>query len=210
MVAPEIERYAYEYTRPQPPLFDELSRVTRERTELPDMQVGRVEGAFLKLLCATIGARRVLELGTFTGYSALCLAEGLPDDGEVVTCDIDPEAVEIANSFFVRSPHGKKIHVRLGDALETIHSLPDEPAFDLVFLDADKERYPEYYEAVLPRLRRNGLLVADNVLWDGAVLSPRHFSDRAIAAFNRRVAEDPRVENVLLTVRDGIMLVRKL
>jgi caffeoyl-CoA O-methyltransferase len=174
------------------------------------MQVGRVEGTLLKMLAGLVGARRVLEIGTFTGFSALCMAEALPEGGELITCDIDPEAVRIAQRFFDRSPHGKKIRVRLGDALETVRSLPAESTFDLVFLDADKERYSDYYELVLPRLRVGGLLVADNTLWSGRVLSPSHASDHAIVAFNRRVAEDPRVENVLLSVRDGMMLARKL
>jgi caffeoyl-CoA O-methyltransferase len=176
----------------------------------PHMQVGRVEGTLLKTLCAAMGARRVLEIGTFTGFSALCMAEALPADGELVTCDIDPEAVAHARSFFERSPHGKKIHVRLGDAMDTIRLLPDTPPFDLAFLDADKERDPAYYELILPKLRRGGLLVADNTLWSGQVLAPRAETDRAIVAFNRLVTEDARVENVLLSVRDGIMIARKL
>ncbi len=210
IVPPEIEAYAHDHTSPRPALFDELRERTYASMASPHMQVGRVEGTLLKMLCALAGARRVLEVGTFTGYSALCMAEALPEDGEVVTCDIDPGAVEIARSFFARSPHGHKIRVCLGDALETIRALPLEPPFDVVFLDADKERYPDYYELALPRLRRGGLLIADNTLWSGRVLSPSADTDRGIAAFNARVTADPRVENVLLSVRDGVMLARKL
>jgi caffeoyl-CoA O-methyltransferase len=210
LTTPEIERYAYEHTSPQGPLFDELREQTYASMTDPQMQVGRVEGIFLKTLVALVGARRVLEVGTFTGYSALSMAEGLPEDGELITCDIDPEATRMARSFFDRSPHGKKITIRLGNALDTIKSLPGALSFDLAFIDADKERYSDYFEAIVPRLRQNGLLVADNTLWSGEVIAPKSVSGKAIAEFNARVAADPRVENVLLTVRDGVMLARKI
>jgi len=212
LVAPEIEQYTHAHTSPRSPLFDELREVTYGSMASPHMQVGRVEGTLLKTLCAVMGARRVLEVGTFTGFSALCMAEALPDDGELVTCDLDPKAAKIAQAFFDRSPHGKKITLRLGAALDTIRALPSDPPFDLAFIDADKERYLDYYELILPRLRRGGLLIADNTLWSGHVLAPRaeEKTDGAIVAYNRRVAEDPRVENVLLSVRDGIMIARKL
>jgi caffeoyl-CoA O-methyltransferase len=211
LVHPDLEAYAEAHTSPRPPLFDDLRDVTYASMESPNMQVGRVEGTLLNLLVAISGARRVVEIGTFTGYSALAMAEALPDDGEIVTCDIDPVAARTAQSFFDRSPHGRKIRLRLGDALETVRSLPAGPWIDLVFLDADKERYPAYYEELLPRVRPGGLVVADNTLWSGHVLSPRPGveTDRALVAYNRLVTEDPRVENVLLTVRDGIMLARK-
>ncbi len=209
LVDPDIEQYAHDHTRPRAALFDELREQTYASMSSPHMQVGRVEGTLLELLCRMLGARRVLEVGTFTGFSALCMAEALPDDGELVTCDIDPEAARVAQSFFDRSPHGKKIRLHLGDAMETIRALPEVPPFDLVFLDADKERYTDYYEATLPRLRRGGLIVADNTLWSGKVLAPERDSDRAIVAFNSHVTRDPRVTNVQLTVRDGMMLAYK-
>ncbi|MFO0762850.1 MAG: class I SAM-dependent methyltransferase [Byssovorax sp.] len=210
LVDPDIEQYAHDHTSPRPALFDDLREKTYATMASPHMQVGRVEGTLLELLCRTLGARRVLEIGTFTGFSALCMAEALPDDGELITCDIDPEAAKMAQAFFDRSRHGKKIHLRLGDALETVRVLDIDPPFDLVFLDADKERYVDYYEATLPLLRRGGLLVADNTLWSGRVLAPEHASDRAIVAFNTHVTRDPRVKNVELTVRDGMMLAYKL
>ena len=212
LVPPEIEAYTEAHTSPRPPLFDELREVTYATMESPHMQVGRVEGTLLKTLVAISRARRVVEIGTFTGFSALCMAEALPDDGELVTCDIDPAAARTAQSFFDRSPHGRKIRLRLGDALETVRSLAEGPWIDLVFLDADKERYADYYRELLPRVRPGGLIVADNTLWSGHVLAPRPGveTDRAIVAFNRLVDEDPRVENVLLSVRDGILLARKL
>ena len=210
LVSPEIEAYTHDHTKPRPSLLDELRELTYAEMRDPQMQVGRVEGALLKMLVALTGARRVLEIGTFTGFSALCMAEALPEGGELITCDIDPEAVRVAQRFFDRSPHGKKIQARLGNALDTVRSLPAEHSFDMVFIDADKERYLDYYEHTLPRLRAGGLIVADNTLWSGRVVAPERASDHAIVAFNRRVMEDPRVENVLLSVRDGMMLARKI
>jgi caffeoyl-CoA O-methyltransferase len=209
LTSPELDRYVHDHTRAPAPLLDELREVTYASMQSPQMQVGRVEGGLLRMLAALMGARRILELGTFTGYSALCMAEALPGDGELITCDIDPEATRIAQQFFDRSPHGKKIRIRLGNALDTVLALPEDHPFDMAFVDADKERYPDYYEAVLPRLRRGGLFVADNTLWSGSVLAPQTASARAIARFNDLVTRDDRVENVLLSVRDGVMLARK-
>ena len=208
-VPPEIDRYAREHTSERPALFDELRSHTYATFDNPQMQVGRVEGMLLKLLVALCGAKRVLEIGTFTGYSALCMAEALPADGELITCDHNEEHVAAARSFFERSPHGHKITIRLGDALDTVVALDDKP-FDLVFIDADKARYLDYYEQLLPRLRTGGLLVADNVLWSGEVLDPSSDDARGIVAMNERVQSDDRVDNVLLPVRDGLMLARKL
>lgn len=210
IVNPAIERYVHDHTRARPALLDELREYTLAHVPDSQMQVGPVEGAFLKMLVALMQARRVLEIGTFTGYSALCMAEALPPDGELITCDRDPEATRVARSFFDRSEHGGKIRIALGDALDTIRALPARPDFDLAFIDADKERYSAYYEEILPRLRRGGLVVADNTLWSGRVLDPNSPNARAIVAFNDLVNQDPRVENVMLSVRDGVMLARKL
>lgn len=209
LIAPELEQYVHDHTKARPPLFDELRDVTYAKMSSPNMQVGRVEGTLLKLLAASIGAKRALEIGTFTGYSGLCIAEALPDDGALVTCDVDPKATEIARSFFDRSPHGKKITIELRPALETIAKLSGP--FDFVFVDADKENYVNYYEAVLPKLRVGGLLVADNTLWSGEVVGPKNDpATKAIRALNDRVQADPRVENVLLAVRDGMMIARRV
>lgn len=210
LVSTEVDQYVHEHTSSRPGLYDELREVTYAKMSDPQMQVGRVEGGFLKLLVTLMGARRIVEVGTFTGYSALCMAEGMPDDGELVTCDVDPAAVAIAQSFFAKAPWGKKIRAVLGDAIDTIRAMPSEPHLDLVFLDADKPRYLAYYEELVPRLRAGGLVVADNTLWSGEVVAPRSESGRALDAFNTRVTADPRVENVLLSVRDGVMLARKL
>jgi predicted O-methyltransferase YrrM len=202
-----IESYAERHTEPADPLLEELREETHRKMSDPQMQVGRIEGTFLKLLARLSGARRALEIGMFTGYSGLMIAAGLPEDGELVTCDVDPKAEEMARRYFARSPHGRKITVRMGPALETIRTLV--PPIGFVFLDADKVNYSNYYEAVLPLMPSGGLLVADNVLWSGKVLDPKEPSDLAIAAFNERVAGDPRVEKVVLTVRDGMMVARK-
>jgi len=207
LIAAEIDGYAEAHAEPLDPLFEELREETYRSMKDANMQVGRVEGTFLQLLVRLSGARRALEIGMFTGYSGLMIAAGLPEDGTLVTCDVDPNAEAVARRYFARSPHGRKITVRMGPALETIKTL--SPPIDFVFLDADKENYPNYYDAVLPLMPPGGLLVADNVLWSGKVLDPREPSDRAIVAFNDKVSRDPRVEKVMLTVRDGMTLARK-
>lgn len=171
------------------------------------MLTGRVEGRLLTLLAAISGSRTALELGTFTGYSALALAAGMGPQGRVVTCEADPTHARIAQANFARSPLGTTIELRLGPALTTLATLPGP--FDLAFIDADKERYPQYYELVLARLRPGGLMILDNMLWSGAVLAPRDAEAEALDALNRTIARDPRVDQVLLTVRDGVHLVRK-
>jgi caffeoyl-CoA O-methyltransferase len=209
-IIPEpLEAYCLAHTTAADPLLEELAAWTRAHCKLPQMLTGPVEGTFLRMLVQASGARRVLEIGTFTGYSALSMAAGLPDDGMLLTCDIDPDTNAIARSFWTRSPHGKKIEPRLGPALETIAALPVEPAFDFVFIDADKENYLNYYEAVLPKLKPGGLIAADNTLWSGRVLDPKEKSDHAIVAFNAHVARDGRVEQALLSIRDGVLLIRK-
>lgn len=210
LVDERLAGYAEAHTTKRSTLFEELRRVTFETATDPQMQVGAVEGTLLQLLVASLGARHVLEIGTFTGYSALSMAEALPADGRLITCDRDPVATGIAQSFFDRSPHGKKIEIRLGDALHTIGQLEASFVVDLAFLDADKARYVDYYEAILPRLRTGGLLIADNTLWSGRVLAPSTADDLGICAFNDRVASDARVTAVLLSVRDGVTIVRKL
>ncbi|MFP2959229.1 O-methyltransferase [Myxococcus sp. 1LA] len=207
LVPPEVEAYADAHTTAPAPLLEELRDVTYARMSSPGMQVGPVEGTFLRLLVSLTGARRVLEIGTFTGYSALMMAEALPEDGTLITCDVDPEATDVARAFFMRSPHGRKIDLRMGPALDTLKTL--QGPFDLAFIDADKPNYGAYWDAVVPLVRQGGLIIADNVLWSGRVLQPEAASDHAIVGFNAKVTADPRVEHVLLTVRDGMMLARK-
>ncbi len=202
-----VEQFARGHTEPESDLHIRLREETYRVMDHPQMQVDVIEGRFLKMLVRLIGARTILEVGTFTGYSALMMAEGLPDDGRLITCEVDPKAEAIARRYFSESPHGHKITIRMGPALETIKTLSGP--FDLVFIDADKANYSNYYDAVLPLLQPGGLIVADNVLWGGKVLDPKEADDHAIVAFDRMVQSDPRVENVCLTVRDGMMLALK-
>jgi caffeoyl-CoA O-methyltransferase len=203
-----VEGYAEAQTTPDGELFERLAEETRAKTTAPQMMVGRIEGQFLATLVALKRARRVLEFGTFTGYSSISMASALPDDGELITCDVDPAATAIARRYMDESGHGHKIDIRLGPALETVQTLAGP--FDVVFIDADKPNYKSYYEASLPLLADDGLLIADNVLWSGRVVEPDgDESTVAIKEFNDYVAADERVVSVMLTVRDGMTLVRK-
>jgi caffeoyl-CoA O-methyltransferase len=207
LVPENIEAYADAHSTPEPALFAELAATTRARTTQPQMMVGHIEGLLLKFLVRLVRAQRVLEIGTFTGYSALAMAGGLPDDGSIVTCDIDPKATAIARSFWERSPDGRKITLALAPALDTIPTLPG--LFDLVFIDADKTNYVRYWEACVPKVRAGGALVADNVLWSGRVLDPKEPDDHALVAFNQHVLRDTRVETVMLPIRDGVTIAVK-
>ncbi len=206
LIDPKVDAYAEAHTTPSGELYERLAAETREKTTAPQMMVGEVEGRFLEFLVRLSGARRVLELGTFTGYSSLSMARGLPDGGRVITCDVDPETTAIARRYAEEAGLAERIEYRLGPALETIAQL--EGPFDLVFIDADKPNYPNYYEAVLPKLADNGLIIADNALRDGRVLDD-DADDEPMKAFNDQVLTDPRVQCVLLTVRDGMLLVMK-
>ena len=208
VISKSIEDYAARHTTPLDPLLAELQAATHERMgRRAGMLSGQIEGTLLQMLAVSVGARRILEFGTFTGFSALMMAAVLPDDGQLITLDVDPDATAMARSYFARSPHGHKIEVRLGPALETVKTL--EGPFDLVFVDAEKTEYTGYYEAALPLLAPNGIIVVDNVLRGGQVLEPKTEGDHATVAFNEHVQRDPRVWNVILTVRDGIMLIRR-
>lgn len=207
-ILPEaIEQYTQLHSSTENPLLAALAEITEARAEAPQMMVGHVEGAFLRTLVRLMNARRILEIGTFTGYSSLAMAEALADDGEIITCDINEASLSIARKFWSQSPHEKKIRSVVGPALETIKTL--QGPFDLVFIDADKENYGNYWDACLPLVRRNGLIVVDNVLWSGRVLNPADATDKAIHAFNEKVSRDERVDAVMLTVRDGITLACK-
>lgn len=207
LVDPDIVAYADALTSVGHPCYARLVEETQATTLVPGMQLGRIEGRLLTLLAQLAGARRAIELGTFTGYSALAIAEGLAPDGTLLTCDIDARSTEVARRYFSQAPWGRKIELRLGPALETLAAV-DGP-FDFAFLDADKERYVEYWEALVPKVSAGGLLVVDNVFWSGTVLNPRTRGARAVAAFNEHVRKDTRVDTVTLTVRDGLLLARK-
>ena len=203
----KIEEYAFDHTSYEGDLLEQLEKETYEKLEIPQMTTGRIEARLLKLLARLVGAKRILEIGTFAGYSALSMAEALPEDGELVTCEIDPEAIIFAKKYFDLSEHGKKITLMEGSALESLKKISG--SFDMAFIDADKENYSNYYEAILPLIRSGGLMAIDNVLWSGRVLDPQDKSDKAIHQLNERVIQDKRVESVLLTVRDGLNCIVK-
>lgn len=204
-----IEDYVEDKCDPVSGLLNKLVAHTESTTDCPQMLTGRVEGRFLKMMVQLLQAKRVLEIGMFTGYSALSMAEGLPEDGELVTLDINKQFAAVAQSYFDRSEHGRKIEIKLGPALDSIKQL--KGYFDLVFIDADKGNYVNYYEAVLPLVRPGGLIIADNVLYSGLVLdsSTEDQNARGIIQFNDHVKKDERVDRVMLTVRDGVYLLRK-
>jgi len=208
-IVPEpIERYAEEHTTPPEPLLAELAKETRATLESPQMLTGTVEGRFLELLVYASGASRVLELGTYSGYSSLSMAAGLPAGGRIDTCELDENRATVAQRYIDQSPYADRIQIHLGPALEAIGRLEGE--FDFVFIDADKPNYLNYYEAVLPRLSERGFIAADNTLWSGRVLdeTAEEEGTRAIKAFNEHVKSDPRVTSVMLSVRDGVTLIR--
>jgi len=208
LVPEPIDRYAADHTTPPEPLLAALADETRQTLQSPQMLTGTVEGRFLEMLVYASGARRVLELGTYSGYSALSMAAGLPHGGHIDTCEVEERHAEVALRYIAESPHADKITVHLGPGLETIERL--EGDFDFVFIDADKPNYVNYYEAVLPRLSERGLIAADNTLWSGRVLDDNDDDEgtRAIKAFDEHVKSDPRVTSVMLTVRDGVTLIR--
>lgn len=209
LVSADIEAYAQAHSIPESDLCRALREETQRRMEAPQMIVGPLEGAFLKMMTQLVQATSVLEIGMFTGYSALCFAESLPANGTVLTCEIDEESSAIARQYFARSPIGKKIEVRMGPALETLQSL--NGPFDLIFIDADKENYVNYYQRALDLLAPQGVILIDNVLWSGEVLKQPPPDDKtaAIQELNRMVSSDPRVSAVLVTIRDGVLVIRR-
>jgi predicted O-methyltransferase YrrM len=211
IVDPQVEQYAAEHSEPEPAALQALAEETRSATRAPGMMTGHLEGRFLAALVAMLQARRVLEIGTFTGYSALSMAETLADGGRIITCDISEEHVAIARRHIAASPYADRIEIRVGPALETIAAL--EGPFDLVFIDADKPNYSAYLEAVLPLLAPNGVIAADNVLWGGDVVAGRGEADSenlaGIRAFNDKVRADDRLAAVMVPIRDGVSLIRQ-
>jgi caffeoyl-CoA O-methyltransferase len=209
IVPDEIDGYAAAHTTPPPDYLQELAAETRETLRSPQMLTGTIEGRFLELLVYGLGAKRVLELGTYSGYSSLSMAAGLPEGGHIDTCEFDETHAEVARRYIAASPYADRITVHLGPALETIEQLEGE--FDFVFVDADKENYLNYYEALLPRLAPGGLMAFDNTLWSGSVMDESDHSEstQAIREVNDRLVSDPRVTVAMLSVRDGVTLVRR-
>jgi caffeoyl-CoA O-methyltransferase len=210
IVPDEIDAYAEAHTTPPPALMAELAEETKATLRSPQMLTGPVEGRLLEQLVFALQARRVLELGTYSGYASLSMAAALPEGGHIDTCEIDEQHAEVARRYIGRSPYGDRITIHLGPALETIDRLGGE--WDFVFIDADKENYLGYYEALLPRLAPTGLMAIDNTLWSGRVLDGADDSapTRAIRELNDRIAADDRVVAVQLSVRDGVTLVRRV
>ena len=206
-----LEKYVHAHSSPEDPLLTELDRQTHLRVLNPRMVSGHIQGKLLELLVKMMRPRNILEIGTFTGYSALCMAAGLDDGGVVDTCEVDDELEPLAQSFFDRSPHGCKIRMHIGSALEIAPLLGKR--FDMVFIDGDKREYPDYYRMLMDGglLHSGSIMLADNILWYGKVVQPVQHNDRhtqALLEFNRMVAEDERVESVILPLRDGINIIR--
>mgnify|MGYP001771357506 FL=1 len=204
-----------ECSSPQGEALDWLQKQTNIRTNHARMLSGPVQGRFLKMIVEMCGARRVLELGSFTGYSGICLASGLPEDGHLDTLEINDELEDLILEGFSRAGLRERISLHIGDCLETLKRFREEgrEPYDLVFIDANKRDYPEYYELVFDLVRPGGWILADNVLWDGKVALDPMPQDRqtlGIDNFNRRVASDPRVESVIIPIRDGLNLIHKL
>jgi len=211
-MTPELHAYAVEHGARQDDVLRRLAEETeRELADVAIMQIAADQGAFMTLLVRLIGARRALELGTFTGYSAICIARGLPEDGRLVTCDLSEEWARIARRYWEEAGVADRIALRLGPALETLRALPSSEPFDFAFIDADKSEYPEYYEECLRLLRPGGLVMLDNVFRGGAVVDPDDDDPRNVATrvLNERVAGDQRVEVAMLPVSDGVTLALK-
>jgi len=209
LVAADIETYAQAHSMAESDLCRTLQEETQRRMESPQMIVGPLEGAFLKMMTQLVRATSVLEIGMFTGYSALCFAEALPVEGTVLTCEVDEQSAALARQYFARSPIGEKIEIRMGPALDTMRHL--KGPFDLIFIDADKINYVNYYRQALDLVSPQGVILIDNVLWGGDVLKqpPPDEKTAAIQDLNRVVATDPRVTAVLVTIRDGVLVVRQ-
>lgn len=208
-ISEDLQNYIDLHTQKEPKLLQELNKETWRKILIPRMLSGRFQGRLLSMLSKLIKPKVILEIGTYTGYSALCLAEGLHQNGILHTIDHNEELVWIQKKYFNRSDYKNKIVSHLGDALDIIYTL--DLKFDLVFIDADKTNYTNYFEAVLPKMNVGGLILSDNVLWSGKVLQKADKKDKdtqALQIYNKLLAEDPRVENLLLPIRDGIMLTR--
>jgi caffeoyl-CoA O-methyltransferase len=207
---PQLDEYVIANTEEEPQLLKELTRETWLKAVNPRMLAGHLQGRTLSMLSHMIQPKTVLEIGTYTGYSAICLAEGITEDGKIITIDINEELESFAKKYFVKAGIEDKIEQRIGNAIQIIPTVTEE--LDLVFIDADKTNYNAYYEMVLPKLKTGGYIIADNVLWSGKVLEDYNSLDpdsQAIIDFNKKIQEDDRVQNVLFPIRDGIQVIRK-
>lgn len=209
-IAKEIEEYALNHTKAESDLLKKINRETHAKIMMPRMLSGHLQGRFLSMISHMVKPDYILEIGTYTGYSALCLAEGLNEKGKIITIDINEELEKFVRNFFEQSDYKNKIDYRIGNALDIIPTIENQ--LDMVFIDADKENYSAYYDLVFEKVRNGGYIIADNVLWSGKVLMDDNKLDKdtkAIKAFNDKIQNDSRVENILLPVRDGLMICRK-
>jgi Predicted O-methyltransferase len=207
----EIEYYCEEHSSPESELLYHLNRETHLKALRPRMISGKIQGGFLSFVSRMMQPQHILELGTYTGYATLCLAEGLKENGRIDTVEIDEEQVENILEYFNKSEYKEQIRLHIGNALEVIPTLT--PMWDLVMIDADKQNYIKYYDLILPKLRKGGIILVDNVLWSGKVIEEVKHNDKdtkAIMAFNDYVQQDPNVKNLILPFRDGIMMIEKL
>jgi caffeoyl-CoA O-methyltransferase len=209
LINESIQHYAEQHTSSEADLLKKIERDTHAKVMMPRMLSGHLQGRVLSMISHMIRPHRILEIGTYTGYSAVCLAEGLQEGGKLITIDINEELEDRVRDYFAASSYNNNIEYKIGNAVEVIPALNE--TFDLVFIDADKERYSVYFDLVIDKVRNGGFILADNVLWSGKVLDAKPDKDtRAILEFNKKIQDDPRVENVLLPIRDGIMLMRKV
>lgn len=209
VINPALQKYSEDHTTSENDLLKKINRDTNAKVMMPRMLSGHMQGRILSMISCMVKPSTILEIGTYTGYSALCLAEGLKPNGKLITLDINEELESRVRNYFADSPFSDQIDYRVGNALEIIPTLTTN--FDLVFIDADKENYARYYDLIINRVPLDGYILADNVLWSGKVLDEKVDKDtKAIKEFNRKVQEDSRVENVLLPVRDGILIMRKV
>jgi caffeoyl-CoA O-methyltransferase len=207
-ISDDLLRYCEAHSEPESPLLAELNRQTHLKVPSPRMLSGHLQGRFLAMLSKLLSPSLIVEIGTYTGYSALCLAEGLKDNGKLVTIDPNEETNAFARGFFARSEYKEKIDLREGQASAIIPQLPDN--IDLVFIDADKKNYGTYFDLLIGKVRQGGLILADNTLWSGKVIAEKKDAEtEAIASFNSKVKSDARVNTLLLPLRDGITLIRK-
>lgn len=209
-ISPAIESYVDDHSEEEPELLQQLSRDTHLQVLRPRMLSGHFQGRLLSLISKMIQPKTILEIGTYTGYSALCMAEGLVKDGELHTIDINEELYDFQRRYFDKSAYGSQITQHLGSALDIIPTL--EMSFDMVFIDADKENYPAYFDLIIEKLAPKGIILSDNVLWSGKVVEPLDPKDNTtpiLLEYNKKLKEDPRIETVLLPIRDGLTLSRK-
>jgi caffeoyl-CoA O-methyltransferase len=206
----DIEQYAVDHSKPEDQILAELNRETWAKVLRPRMLSGHLQGKVLETFSYMISPKRILEIGTYTGYSAICLANGLQKEGRLITIDINDEISHVAQKYIEKSGHKDRIHFMIGDATKIIPTLNE--MWDLVFIDADKENYSVYYDLIFDKVRTGGFIIADNVLWSGKVTDPPELLDeetKSLVNFNEKILNDPRVDNVLMPVRDGLMVIRK-